>query len=105
MATAAFPAKTPGETKLCTFDFTAEAVEGSVISSPVASKALVSGDDTGAALLTLGTPEVVVDTFTVKMLVSGGKDLNKYKITMTVQADNGEVHQLAGTMKTNDAAA
>ena len=100
-----FPDKTPDEKKLCTFDFTNEVTTGSTISSPVAEKELLSGDDTGASLLTLGTPAVEPGTALVKMLIGGGKDGSKYKVTMTVTADNSEIHELAGVMAVKTAAA
>ena len=105
MATKKFPDKTPGEKKLCTFDFSNEVAAGSTLSNPAIAKALVDGDDTGAALLTLGTPAVTPATALVKVLVGVGKEANKYKLTMTVDADNGEIHQLAGTMAVKESAA
>ena len=44
-------------------------------------------------------------TALVKVLVGVGKEANKYKLTMTVDADNGEIHQLAGTMAVKESAA
>lgn len=99
MATEKFPDKAPGEAKLCTFDFTNEAAATSVLSSPSVAKSLVSGSDTGAATLTVGSPAVEPGTKYVKVLISAGTDANKYKLVATVAADNGETHQIAATMQ------
>jgi hypothetical protein len=96
MATAKFPDKAPGETKLVTFDFTNECATGVALSNPSVVKSLDSGSDTNAATLTVGTP--AVSGLTVKVLVGAGTDANKYKLLATVTADNGEVHQLAGIL-------
>lgn len=99
----AFPSKTPAEAKICTFDFTYEAASGSTLSSPVVTKSLIEGGDTGAGTLTVGTPGI--SGMTLKVLVSGGTDGNSYKLLAQVTADNGEIHQLAASMKVIDQAA
>lgn len=99
----AFPDKTPGESKICTFDFSYETASGSTLSSPVVTKSLIEGGDTGAATLTVGAPGI--SGTELKVLVSGGTDGNSYKLLAQVSADNGEIHQLAASMKVVDQAA
>lgn len=99
----AFPDKTPGEAKICTFDFTNEAASGSVLSTPAVAKSLIEGPDTGAATLTVGSPGVT--GMELKVLVSAGTSGNNYKLLASVTADNGEIHHLAASMKVNDQAA
>jgi hypothetical protein len=105
MAAKKFPDKSPGEAKLCTFDFTGEAAAASVLSGPTAFKELVEGNDVGAAALTLGIPGVEVGTKRVKVLVSAGNDENKYRVKIRVNADNQEIHELAATMNVKESAA
>ena len=86
------PAKTPTEQKLVTFDYTTEAVAGNTLSSPGVAKALISGADPGAAGLTVGAAVVV--GLQAQALVSGGVDGAVYQLTCTVDASNGERHQI-----------
>lgn len=103
MSSAAFPAKTSDEAKLLTFDFTREAADGSTFSSPSVAKSLARGTDTAAATLSLGVP--AVSGYYVKVLVSAGATGNLYELTAKVNADNGEIHELAATMLVDDAVA
>lgn len=105
MATKTFPDKTPTEAKVCAFDFSSERAEGSTLSSPAVSKALVSGSDAGAAGLTLGTPEMDGDGVTLKVLVSAGVEGSKYRLVATCDASNGEVHEIAATVLVVESAA
>jgi hypothetical protein len=90
------PAKTPTEEKLVTFDFTSEAVAGSVLTNPSVAKDVISGVDPGAAGLTVGGTIVVA--LQAQALVSGGLAGVTYRLTCTVDADNGEVHQIIAQM-------
>lgn len=98
-----FPDKTPGETKLCTFDFASEMAAGATLSNPEVTKTVVSGTDPDAVGLTLGTP--AVSGSTLKVLVSGGVEGVRYQLLAQVDADNGEVHQLSATITTKASAA
>lgn len=97
------PAKTPTEEKLITFDFTIEAVAGSVLSSPTVGKSVLTGTDPGAAALTVGPASV--DGLQAQALVSGGLDGVTYQLTCTVDADNGEVHQILASLAVSETAA
>lgn len=90
------PAKTPSEAKLVTFDFTTEAVAGNTLSGPTVAKALISGNDPGAASLTVGSAVAV--GLQVQALVSGGVDGADYQLTCTATASNGEVHQILAVL-------
>jgi hypothetical protein len=90
------PKKTPTEAKVVTFDFSSEAAVGATLSSPVVTKSLVAGTDTGAASLTVGVPAISGQTILV--LVSAGTDANKYGLKCSVQASNGETHEIAAQM-------
>src|SRR5574337_405255 len=92
----ALPAKTPTEAKVVTFDFSGEAASGSTLSLPVVTKSLISGSDTGAAALTVGTPSV--SGLTVLTLVSGGLEGSLYELYCEVTVSNGEVHDRAAQM-------
>ena len=97
------PAKTPTEAKLVTWDFSTEAVAGSVLSSPGVAKSLLAGVDPAAASLTVGT--VIATDLQAQALVSGGLHGCTYQLTCTVTADNGEVHQIIARMAVDAAAA
>ena len=90
------PAKTPTEAKLVTFDFTTEAVAGSVLSSPSVAKSVLSGTDPAAVGLTIGS--AVATDLQVQAMVSGGIAGVTYQLTCTASADNGEVHQILAKM-------
>lgn len=93
----ALPAKTPTEDKVVTFDFSGEAAAGSTLSLPTVTKSLLSGTDTGAASLTVGTP--TVSGLTVLVLVSAGLEGSLYELYCEVTASNGEVHDRAAEMR------
>jgi hypothetical protein len=94
---AKFPKKSPNEIKLCSFDFSTEAVSGTTLSAPVVSKEWVSGTaDDDADSITLGTPQVV--GYAVKILVGGGLDAARYRLTAKVDADNGERHEIPAVL-------
>ena len=98
-----FPAKTPGETKILSFDFSREAAVGSVLTYyGISASAVISGpgvvDD-----IQVGT--VAVDGFVVSAPVGGGIDGTKYRISCTVDADNGETHQIDKDLPVKDNAA
>src|SRR5574337_1277588 len=93
----ALPAKTPTEDKVVTFDFSGEAATGSTLSLPVVTKSLISGTDTGAAALTVGTPSA--SGMTVLVLVSGGLEGSLYELYCEVTASNGEVHDRAAALR------
>ncbi len=97
------PAKTPTEEKLVTFDFTIEAVAGSILSSPTVAKSVISGIDLGAAALTVSSVSVI--GLQAQALVSSGLDGVTYQLTCTVNADNGEVHQSLASLPVNVTAA
>jgi hypothetical protein len=98
-----FPAKTPDEIKLLTFDFTGEAASGNTLSNAAFTKSLVSG--TGSASdLTIGTPQIV--GLTVMALVSAGVDGAKYRLTCEVDASpNGEHHRIDKDLPVKETAA
>lgn len=97
------PDKTPAEIKLVQFDFANELSERSKLGDATVVKALFRGSDTAAATLTVGTPAIVGTV--VKFLVGGGTDQNTYKLTVTAEANNGEVHELAATLAVSASAA
>jgi hypothetical protein len=97
------PDKTPAEVKLVQFDFANELSERSKLTGATAAKALVRGSDTGAATLTVGTPAIVGGV--VKFLVGGGTDENTYSLTVTAEANNGEIHELAASIAVSATAA
>ena len=97
------PAKTPTEEKLVTFDFTIEAVVGSVLSGPTVAKSVISGNDPAAVGLTVGSASV--SGLQAQALVSGGLDGVTYQLTCTVDADNGEVHQILASLAVSETAA
>ena len=97
------PAKTPTEEKLVTFDFTIEAVSGSVLSGPIVEKSVITGDDPAAAGLTVGT--AIVSGLQAQAMVSGGLDGVTYLLTCTVDASNGEVHQILASLLVSNTAA
>ena len=97
------PAKTPTEEKLITFDFTIEAVAGSVLTNPSVAKSVITGTDPGAAGLTVGGASV--SGLQAQALVSGGLDGVTYQLTCTVDADNGEVHQILASLAVSEIAA
>lgn len=99
-----FPDKAPTEVKLCTFDFGDEVADGATLSNPAVAKALISGEDTGAASLTVGSPSVEVGTTRIKVLVSAGTTGNIYKLTATVDASNQERHRMSATMRVTESA-
>ena len=90
-----FPAKTPTEDKVLTFDFSKEVAVGTVLTAPVVAKSLGSGTDIGVSL-TLGLP--TVSALTVLVLASAGLDGNVYDLTCTVNGASSEVHQILASM-------
>lgn len=97
------PAKTPTEEKIVTFDFTIEAVAGSILSAPTIAKSVISGTDPAAVSLTVGAPSV--SGLQAQALVSGGLDGVVYQLVCTVNADNGEVHQILASLAVSVTAA
>lgn len=97
------PAKTPTEAKLVTFDFTTEAAAGVALSTPAVAKAVLSGTDPGAIGLTIGA--VIATDLQAQALVSGGIDGVVYRLTCTVDAANGEKHQIIARMAVDASAA
>jgi hypothetical protein len=90
------PNKTPDETKVLTFDFSPEANPTSTLTGPTVTKSLLSGTDTAAANLTLGS--AAVSGLTVSLLVAGGLDGSAYKLVCKVSASNSEVHEISASL-------
>jgi hypothetical protein len=93
----ALPDKTPTEQVTVTFPFATEFPPGTTLTSLGVSKALIDGDDAGAALLTVGTPQVQQTNLLV--LVQIGKDANTYGVLATVSGSDGEVRQLGARIR------
>ncbi|HQR20038.1 MAG TPA: hypothetical protein PKV98_04175 [Burkholderiaceae bacterium] len=98
-----FPAKTPDEVKLVTFDFSSEAATGATLSNPtvevtsVISGSGVVGDITAAS--------VTVASQTVTALIGGGVSGTKYRLTCVVDASNGETHRIDKDLPVKESAA
>lgn len=95
-----FPTKSPGETVLCTFDFTDDVPSGSVLSSPSIALYLVkSGTDSGSSLTFAATQ--VVGT-TVKGLIGGGISGSRYEIRASCSVNDGEVRFIDKILPVNE---
>jgi hypothetical protein len=97
------PNKTPTEKKVVTFPFGTEVHSGAVLSSPTVDKSNEDGNDPGASVLTLVSPQV--SGTDVLVLVEGGLEATWYDLLATVNDDDGEVHQLAARLYVTAAAA
>ena len=100
----AFPKKTPDEVKLLTFDFTKEAAEGSILSTPILTvESVVSG--TGGAIGDVTLSTGVLSGKVVSCLATGGKNGVVYRLRCDVDADNGEHHEIEKDLPVSDVAA
>lgn len=98
-----FPAKTPAEVKLVTFDFSSEAATGAVLSNAtVEASSVVSG---AGVVGDITVTSITVTDQTVSALVGGGVSGTKYRLTCTVDADNGETHQIDKDLPVKNSAA
>jgi hypothetical protein len=97
-----FPAKTPDEIKMVTFDFSTEAASTSTLSNPTVTATLKSGTGT-AADITIAAPQVVSKT--VLVLISDGLDGAKYRLSCECDASNGEHHRIDKDLPVKETAA
>ena len=98
-----FPAKTPAEVKLVTFDFSSEAATGALLSgAAVEAGSVISGPGAVGDITVTG---IDITGQTVSALVGGGTSGTKYRLTCTVDADNGETHQIDKDLPVKDNAA
>lgn len=98
-----FPAKTPSEVKLVTFDFTSEAATDAVLSNAVVeASSVISGS---GVIGDITVTSILVTAQSVSALVGGGVSDTKYRLTCTVDADNGETHQIDKDLPVKDTAA
>lgn len=98
-----FPAKTPTESKLLTFDFSNElATDSLLVSAEVSVSEVVLG--TGdVSDVTFDAP--IVNDTSVSVLTSAGLSGCKYRVSCVATADNDEVHQIDKDLPIKDTAA